>query len=198
MSTSADNANSTMKHFGDNSPRAQDAVNVILILASAIVIASIVLMAIRSPSLFMELCCFPWLQPPTEDEPIELDHGPVARKAGLSKLTRDDRRLILNQILTGTPYTSDMMASRENNKALRMEEESVTSTSTAEISSREDDEEQEGAKERNHTITTDNMIEACYGDSSLNSKPQGRTCAICINDYGMYVPSFCDLLDIDI
>ena len=71
MPTSAANANSTMKHIGGDSPRTQEAMNVILILASAIVIVSIFLMAIQSPNIFTDLCCYLRIRPPAEEEGVD-------------------------------------------------------------------------------------------------------------------------------
>ena len=78
-------------------------IEVLLVIASVVggVLGLLGLVYMMAIILDNYCCCCPWFVP-VGDHTQEFDHGPVARKAGLWGLRRDERAAVLAKIFVGT------------------------------------------------------------------------------------------------
>jgi hypothetical protein len=108
----------------------------------------------------------------------EVDRGPVARKAGLWGLLQDERRVILERILIGKPYTPEMLEPQngdpdvENQPPKDDEFLAYDKETQADEAKDEIPPEQKGNDE---TLFV-NMVE-------LDDAQHHNTCAICLSDF---------------
>ena len=74
---------------------------VVIFVAIAVGVLAIVLVVYFMSVVFDKYCCcFPWFMT-VGDHTQEFDHGPIARKAGLWGLRREERMAILEKLLPG-------------------------------------------------------------------------------------------------
>lgn len=134
-------------------------------------------------------CCLPGWH--AVGEVTEIDHGPVARKAGLWGLRLEERLAILERILVGKAYTPDMTTiSDEENPT------TIAPNITEETSESHDDDDNpervtmdEGRsngeeEEEKEEIGEDGNNEGELDNVSVDEANHDVVCAICLAEYG--------------
>ena len=126
-------------------------------------------------------CCLPGFRPP--GEAVEIDHGPVARKAGLWGLRQEERNTILEQILKGKPYSPGMIQ--------RDEENCIQKNTTEETNAAKDDDNP------NDTLAPINALDVKMDvtkeeqnendEEDLDDLNHDVICAICLSEYGTHL-----------
>lgn len=141
-------------------------------------------------------CCMPGWR--AAGDSVQIDRGPVARKAGLWGLRREEREAILQHLLVGKPYTPDMIQNNDeenptitenvteetsesrddDNPNGTMDDEEANEGGTNGCDEEKGDENQEG-EQTNEEKEEDNNIDLDEADHDV-------VCAICLSEYGTW------------
>jgi hypothetical protein len=116
-------------------------------------------------------CCLPGWH--AVGEVTEIDHGPVARKAGLWGLRLEERLAILERILVGTTISDE-----ENPTIIAPNITEDTSES------QDDDDNLNCGEEEKKEIGEDVNNEGELDDVSVDEANHDVVCAICLAEYG--------------
>jgi hypothetical protein len=151
------------------------ALNVVIIFLVGVAILIGLLLATYLLTVIMDryCCCIPGWR--AVGEVTEIDHGPVARKAGLWGLRQDERQVILEKILVGKPYTVDMIRTNgdeENPPIVRKNTEDTSELQDEENPIKQSVDES-GEPENGDKEALQNLDEANHDVS----------CAICLCEY---------------
>jgi hypothetical protein len=111
----------------------------------------------------------------------QIDHGPVARKAGLFGLRRDERRVILERILIEKPYKPEMLKTRDSEDT----ETEMENPPPKDDKLLETDKETRDDEPKDETLpdeeANDETVLANMGE--LDDTQHDNTCAICLCDF---------------
>jgi hypothetical protein len=151
-----------------------------------LVVAVICILCVYVGSSFVDsrrCCCPNWFvsPAPVADHNVDLDQGPIARKAGLFGLNRQERRLILEHILTGAPYGSEWKTSSDEKRlAMKIDDTSAKATAESSLLTSEDLASGTGS-------AIEYTMDAKFVDIILEVGQRHNTtvCSICLNEYGM-------------
>jgi len=159
---------------------------ILYVLALVLGTFVLILLSIWVLSLFLDLhCCLPSQWFISEIEALEVESGPVAARAGLTGLTSDARRSILEQIWKGTPYKRRVSSSSIETKKSMSENDCNTDITMKQL---EDIERGRGlpVSRRSIGIEINETIAADLNndwDAPLNDEESGKACAICLDNY---------------
>jgi hypothetical protein len=123
-------------------------------------------------------------------QPESWNEGPVEKKAGLLGMKREERRLILEYVLTGTPYSSEV-ANAETAQNLQQSETNTTNViDNSDVSTfSKTDEQSTDPDLALFTRSTDKAIDdieigGVVIPDGNDSQHDEKCCSICLNDYG--------------
>jgi len=171
-------------------------VAIIFLVGVAIVIGLLFVVYLLMLIMDKYCCCIPgWM---AAGESVEIDHGPVARKAGLWGLRRSERQAILEHIFVGKSYTPDMIREKhdEENPAC------IEKSATEKTSEMKDDDNPDGGKEDgdeeanlDDAVTTNEDVETGEANqeeqqveemNDIDEANHDVVCAICLSEYGAW------------
>lgn len=160
---------------------------IIFLVGVAIVIGLLVATYLLMMVLDKYCCCIPGWR--AVGEFAEVDHGIVARKAGLWGLRQEERKAILEKILVGKPYTADLIQSDNSDEdnpgsIIKNETEETTNEMKDEDVNPPDGETNEEEKgESKESEEEDDDEDEDEEIQDLDEANHDVTCAICLCEY---------------
>jgi hypothetical protein len=151
-------------------PATEIAKNVLILIAAGIAIIIGMVVLVYMITVIMDRYCGGGLAP---DAVHQIDHGPVARKAGLWGLRQDERRVILERVLIEKPYSPEILESHDNNADV---ENPPPKGELLTIDTVETNDTQ-------HEEAQDETSRVVANTEELDDAQHDTTCAICLSEY---------------